>query len=260
MSRNFRSGEFVSHGSAAGLDNLMQTSGGVTLWGVVLRGANTAGSPGFIMSKDAAFPEGWNWSIDGSASPGEGALLVRVERATVNCNVISVAGVVALYVPTFVAFTFNAAASPAGKSYSGTEAAAVAETSYNTQTDGSGTPVADATANFYVGNLQRATTNYLRTSIQMGGVITGSTLSAAQLDTIWQAAIASDDPSSAILALFTHELMFDYRAGSLADRTGNGHTGTATGAQAGFDFPDPANIATGGGLLVHPGMAGGMRG
>lgn len=236
MSRNYRSGEFVSHGSAAGLDNLAAVSGGFTAWLVLYRAAN--GNNQHFLTKDAAGPQGWNGRI--TTINGEGTLTVTIQLATTDAVIESSTGIIALNTPYFVAFTYDSAASPSIKGFLGAVGGAVAEITYGTQTSGSGAPVDDAAANLYVGNLERANTNPWLGSIQMGGIVSGDTLSAAELDSIWQLAqdAVTDDPDlSDIETLFAHALLFNYQAGDLTDRSANSNDGSATGTQSGPDFP-----------------------
>lgn len=257
MSRNFRTGEFVSHGSAASLDDLVSVTGGMTAWAWVFRGVDAANQ--HVISKDSGAGTGWLMVVNNN--PSNGIIQSRAWRATVSTSVISSTIASALHTPAFVACTLNAAATPVGKLFWGDQSTAVAEVSYNTQTDGSGAFTSDASSNLYVGNLERATTTCFQGSVQMGGVIGGSTLSAANLETIRGLtlnAINTDDDLSDVQAAFAHVLLFNYQAGSVADRSGTGNNGSVTGAQSGPNFPFATS--SGGGLLTHPGMGGGMRG
>lgn len=251
MSRNFQSGQFVNHGTAAGLDDLAAAS--FTVWAWVFRGDN--GSNQEVVTKDGnngGTACGWNLVLDNSLAEGQIRFVVfRV--TTVTDFTSNASNVVALYTPTFVAATFNDAASPKVTLIRGTASAAAAEVSgYSVSDAGTGALISDAPASLYVGNIQRADTNPFGGQVQMGGIIRGSVLTAAQLETIRAAtrtAVDTDVTLSNARALFTHELVWHYKDGNVSDRTANAHNGTVTGARSAPDFP----ITAGGSSLVGPG-------
>lgn len=253
MSYNFRTGQFVNHGSAASLDNLAQASGGFTTWSWVYRAAN--GNNQHIISKDVTLN---GWLLAQVNSPANGCLRGIVWRTGASdADAISSGSVIALDTPTFAAMTFDTAASPTIKLFTGTVSVAVAEVSYNTQASGAGTPDSDSAADLYVGNLNRSTTLFWQGSVQMGGIISGSTLSAAQLETIRGLtvnAIVSDTDLSDVQAAFAHVLLFNYQAANVTDRSGTGNNGTVTGAQSGPDFP--FSTSSGGGGSVFGALGG----
>jgi hypothetical protein len=108
------------------------------------------------------------WAVQGSTSGSRimrlsgtlGEVQVQLTRATTNTNFITNTAPVALNVWTFMAFTFNSAAS-AGQIvnvYKGTLGATPAECTYGTATDGSGALVAftGATTSARIGNSNAA--------------------------------------------------------------------------------------------------------
>lgn len=231
MARYFISTQFVSHGSAAGLDDI-PVSGRLAAWAWVFRLAD--GTNQSMITKRNS--QGWAMSVVDVAAVAGGFRFV-IERATTDTNYISAAGLVPLRTWKFLGAFFDDAASQKIRLYHGDLSTAVAEvSSYSTSDVGSGAVKADATSNLYVGNIEVATTLMFSGLIQRGGILKPTAEpDTAYFQAIYAATIptATTNPSVAdVLAAKTHELMFDYQDGDVTDRTGNGHNGTVTGATA----------------------------
>ncbi len=166
--------DFDSAGSTRGMDCGAGASisdwvnfGAMTGWAWVLRTSNGANQ--HVITKDASAPNrGWLFLV--TDSPAEGCLQLVIVRSVTNNNTLSnSSNVVALNVPTFIAYSFRDAATPEAKLFIGTVDTPVREvTGYTTQTDGVGT-CSDAAALLYIGNLQRANTNPFRGQIAYAG-------------------------------------------------------------------------------------------
>jgi hypothetical protein len=148
----------VDHGSGASIDDLAPA--GLTACGWVYRTSD--GDNQHIFTKDGPIsPSGWaviNVLVGGS----QGGLRFHALRATTNNVTISAAGVIPLNAWTFVAATYDDTLTPECDLYTGSLTALATEVSYSSTTDGSGTHTSDASANLYIGNIQRANTNPFR--------------------------------------------------------------------------------------------------
>jgi hypothetical protein len=216
----------VDCGSAASLDDIPSAAFTVYAW--VYRTANGANQ--HIFSKDNSFPSGWSLTANNvSGTDGELRFVVfrNTSTATDWADAISVSGTIPLNTWTFVAGRYDPATTPQMKLYAGGLTTPVAEVaSYFRQQDGTGSFLSDAAANLYVGNLQRSTTLPFLGRIQRGGLIPGALalgdLQILQYGTLVQA------------AAFAPKLLFDFQAtGTQLDFSGNGNTGTITGATTG---------------------------
>lgn len=226
------SGDRVDHGSAASLDNLTQTA--LTVWAWVYRTGE--GADQSVLSKMGAGAVGWLWRLHGGSPSGSMSLLV--DRATTDTIYTTSVAVVAANTWTFVAVTYDPAAAPAVRMYSGTLAGAVSEiTSFVSPTgnvNGSGTPSADAAFNLYVGNVQ-LTNLAFEGRIERGGVV-NRVLTSSDLEAIRLAVIKDCNVADT-------KLLVSYRNGDVTDYSGNGNTGTITGATV-SDGPWTSNLAT----------------
>jgi hypothetical protein len=216
----------VDCGTAASLDDL--PSAAFTAYAWVYRTADGANQ--HIFSKDNSFPSGWSLTANNvSGSEGELRFVVfrNTSTATDWADAISVSGTIPLNTWTFVAGRYDPATTPQMKLYAGGLTTPVAEVaSYFRQQDGTGSFLSDAAANLYVGNLQRSTTLPFKGNIQRGGLIPGALalgdIQILQYGTLVQA------------AAFSPKLLFDFQAtGTQPDFSGNGNTGTITGATTG---------------------------
>src|SRR6478609_8747189 len=125
------SGTYIDHGSAASLDNLVQSGGVLTVWAWVYRIVN--GNNQHIITKDNTGATGWDFVVVNGG--GEGQLRFIAFRSTTNQDFISASGVVPLEAWTFVAATIDAGASnPQVHLYAGSPGVDATEVSYTTQT------------------------------------------------------------------------------------------------------------------------------
>jgi hypothetical protein len=215
----------VDCGSAASLDDLPSAAFTVYAW--VYRTADGANQS--IITKDSVFPGGWDFVVDnGFGTDGELRLIVFRNSSTGTdwADAVSVSGTVALNTWTFVAGRYDPATTPRMKLYSGSLTTPVAEvSSYLRQQDGTGAYLSDAAANLQIGNVHRGAFPFLG-RIQRGGVVPSALalgdIQILQYGTLVQA------------AAFAPKLLFDFQAtGTQPDFSGNGNTGTITGATLG---------------------------
>ena len=144
----------VSHGTGSTLENLARGANGMTVAAWVYRDAN--GGNQTVAAKDGTGGTGWNFLVDDA--PDEGAIRFIVFRSSIT-DYVSAAAAVPLNTWVYVAVTFDDALATEVGIYTGSLSAIATEVSYNTTTNGSGTPTSDAGVNLYVGNLERAPTN-----------------------------------------------------------------------------------------------------
>jgi hypothetical protein len=214
------SGSFVDHGSAATVDDVL-AAGVATLWAWVYRTANGANQR--IIAKTSLTTNGWNFLCDNGA--GEGALRLRVVRATTATDFVSNAGAIALTTWTFVCATFDDSATPKVKLYTGLLGTIPTETTYTTSTAGTGTVAVDAAASLYVGNAPINTTLPFKGRIARGGLIARTLTLAPQIQELWSASRWRGTPLRANVA--DTRLLFDYPSTtSITDLSGNGNNGT----------------------------------
>lgn len=218
------SGRFVSHGSAASLDDI-PFGGAMTVWAWVYRASN--GGNQTILSKFSTYPAGWTFTGDNATVEGEMRFVLfgNDVGATDWTDVISGTGVIALNAWTFVAGTFDDATSPEAKLFAGSLTSAVAEVpSYFRQQDGTNSPTSDAAANLYVGNTQISTANVFLGSIARAGVVNRA-LTLGELRQIQYASISQCNVSGTRLLV-----SLGGSGVTQADLSGNGNNGTVTSA------------------------------
>jgi hypothetical protein len=225
----------VDHGTDTSLDDLFIANTQITMWLWVYRTVN--GGNQSMMTKDGAFPSGWEFVVDNGAA--EGQLRFIVFRGSGSGNWTDIQSNSTTAVPlntwTFVAFTFDTSLATYGRLYKGNESTAVSEVGYALQQNGATPPDADATHSLYVGNLQRATTLSFKGRIARGGIITRA-LTLAQLEAIRD---DLDGPISGANVANTI-FLFDYDV-DLTDQSANSNDGTSTNTSP------AANFDTGGG-------------
>lgn len=208
----------VNHGSGVTLDDL-PGAGTMTAWAWVYRTSNGANQ--VICRKGS----GWLFQIDNG--PGEGAIRLIVFR-TVATDFISTSAAVPLNTWTFVAATYEDAASPKVKLYSGTQTVAAALLGTTTATAGSGTYTADAAANLYVSDPTTAIIGQIRRGGVSSAALTLAQIRYLQFSTLAEAA-----------AMTGTKLCWEYVSSTnyATDQSGNGNTGTLTGATTGSSDP-----------------------
>jgi hypothetical protein len=214
----------VDHGSGSTLDDLA-SGGALTTFAWVYRTGDGANQE--IITKDNSYPNGFDFIVDNGGGEGElRFVLFRGTTSTDWTDVISAPGAVPLNTWTFVAGTYDSTlgAGVKAKLYVGSLVTPAAELSYSLRQDGSGAASSDAGANLYVGNVQRTNAHSFKGRIQRGGVaaagLTREQLQVAQYGTLAQQARLPDV-----------RLLFDYHdTGTQPDHSGNGNTGSVTGA------------------------------
>lgn len=222
------SGDKIDHGSGATLDDL--PNGAFTIWAWIMRTEDNGS--GRIFSKTDAYPNGWLMVHESQI--GNGAVQFIVFRSadfSLATNYQTVAGVIPLNQLCFIALTYDNAATPKVHIYSGGEFTSVTEASYALQTNGSGSPTGDGSANLLVGNDQSDLSKVFHGRMYETGII-GRALSQAQLEAIRKSSLTNANVADTkLLARYTS-------TGSQTDYSGNGNTGTSTGATvaAGVDF------------------------
>lgn len=198
-----------------------------------------------------------------------GNLRVEVVRATTNTDYITNdTPLGTLNTWKCVAITFDSAAS-AGQIvniYSGTRSVVLAESTYGTATDGSGTPSSEAAGSFYIGNRAGLASSFQgRIAVCM---IWNRALTLAELI---EQQFRPHKTSGCVM--FTR---VGYNGtGTQPDWSGNGNAGTVTGAtltpddvplgpMGGFGIGEEAWVPyvppSGGGYLIGGAMLGGYRG
>ncbi len=183
----------------------------------------------YIMAKDNAHPMGWGFLLDQFVIGNQGQLRFLVFRATSTDFVSDIGNLVALNTWSFVAFTYDDAATPRVKLYLGTLTSPPVETGYAKSDAGSGALTSDAPAALRVGGLEISAGAVLKGRIQRGGIIT-RVLTLAQVQELWQASHRLGSPAPECNVANT-QLLFDYQTtGTLTDLSGNGNNGTLTNA------------------------------
>ncbi len=221
----FASGQYVDCGSGASLDDLAATGGALTAWAWVYRTAD--GDNQSVITKDNAYPSGWGIVIT-NGSGGEGSIqgFVGWDGGQTVSAISDSSNVVALNTWTFIAMVYDNAASPKCTVYRGTMGLLVAEvTGYYQNPAPTGSVVSDASANLYVGNLQRSTLYPLLGRIGPCGVFNRA-LTVGELQQI-QFSKRMNRAGGVLVG----------RAGengtsTQPDWSGNGNTGTVTSATA----------------------------
>jgi len=216
----------VDYGSPAILDDLHAST--FSGWAWVYRTAN--GTNKHVMTKDNSGPNGWGFVVLNTAA--EGTISLVVQRNTTGTQYTSDASnTIPLNTWCLIGFSYDPAGSPQVRLYIGTLTTAIAEVSgYSLTTAGSGTAKTDATANLYVGNLQRANTNSFTGRIARAGLST-SLLTAADFQRIQYADAFTLPPgtvwASEIWGIGTSNF----------DLTGTGNNGTVTGTTIADGLP-----------------------
>lgn len=220
-SLTFASGQYVDCGSAASLDNLCYTGGAMTVWAEIYRTGD--GSNQHLFVKDNVFPSGWIFMIDNLSA--EGNLRLLVPHTTTMMDYISnSSNVVALNTWTFVAATFDAGVTPQGRVYMGSATSPLAEVSgYTNAIDGVGTMYDDAAHNVYIGNVQRATAYPFFGRIGPCGVLNRA-LTVGELQQL-QFSKRRNRAGCVLLPRLGGN-----GTSTQPDFSGNGNTGTVTGA------------------------------
>ena len=208
----------VDCGSGSSLDDL--TTAGFTVWAWVYRTGTGANQE--MVTKDGSFPSGWDFAVTNDTAEGELQLFVGY-NATQASYVTNSSNVIAANTWTFVAGTFDPAANPQIRLYLGTLSSLAAESSgYSTATNGVGTIGSDASANLYIGNLQRATTLAFKGRMGPVGVVNRA-LSAGELQSLQY----NPRMLAGTVGLW---MLGDNGTGTQPDYSGNGNSGTVTGA------------------------------
>lgn len=222
MSLDFNgAGRYVQYGSAASLDDIPANP--CTFWAWIYRTSNGANQ--HLITKDQTFPEGFVFMVENGA--GEGALRLFVVRNgdfDDKADYVSAAGLVVLNTWTFVAATWdiNGGAGQLIQLYLGSLTAKATETSYATETDGTGVYTSDAGADLRVGNLHRADIPFLG-RVDRGGIIRRA-LIEPEIQQLQSASIREANVQGT-------ELLFKFRGSDLQyDYSGRGHVGTSTGS------------------------------
>ena len=219
----------VNHGSAAAMDNLTT----LTIWAWVYRTTN--GGAQIIASKSNVST---GWVFLAEVQSGEGCIRFLIRRATTDSDFISNTLQIPLNTWTFVAATWDDAATPKVKLYKGSLSSVVAEvSSYQVSTAGSGTPVADASQSFCVGNADGGTLPFLG-RIQRGALVS-SILTLKQLREVQIATSLAACNVTNTQTLWEYNSTSDYAT----DQSGNGNTGTLTGATTATVTPFPILLA-----------------
>jgi hypothetical protein len=131
--------------------------------------------------------------------------------------------------------TFDSAASPVTRMYKGTLSSAVAElTGFSTTLPGTGAVESDAAAALWVGNWEALNLAF-EGRIERVGLV-NRVLDATELETIRPYALKTCNVSGTVL-------LASYRNGDVTDYSGNGNTGTITGA-TNSDGPWTSAMAT----------------
>lgn len=232
-------GDKVSHGSGASLDNLPAT-GAFSGWAWIYKTA--IGGQQCIITKDNNFPSGWMFLIDGNVATG--LLRFIIFRGNDFSNATNFQGQTLDVLNdewTFVGFRYDGAATPRVKLYRGKLDVAAAELpSYNTSLDGTGAASDDAAAALYVGNDQRNELLFFKGRVARGGVVPVA-LTLTEFENIRRAGLKQLADGD----IADHALIFDYKAtGTQTDYSGNGNTGTSSGVTASGMRPDFFQITT----------------
>ena len=129
----------------------------------------------------------------------------------------------------FVAGTYDTTDGP--RLFSGNLSTAVSEESYTTRTVGTGSPVGDGSSDFWIGNRSSGTTNRA-----FGGRIAVVGAIEALL-TVGQLKAIQYRPAACLLHSQTVGFWVLHGTGTQPDYSGNGNSGTVTGATAGAHVP-----------------------
>ena len=208
----------VDCGSAASLDNFTVATWLAWLYPTTL----TSGRR--LFEKDATPIKVWLLSGTG------GNLRLQVAQSTSPANYISNVASIATNTWCFVAATYDQAATPRIHLYSGRLGTAVAEDTYGTTTDGSGTATADGAGNLVIGNKSAASFNGAFEGRIAAFAYVNAVLTLGQIQS-WQ----YHPRSLASTPLF---MRLGYAGtGVQPDWSGNGNAGTVTGATVGDDVP-----------------------
>lgn len=154
-----------------------------------------------------------------------------VDRATTDTSFITSGGIWVVNTWYLLAATFDSAASPVAHIYRGTLTAGATEPSYGTSTDGSGAVQSDAAENLRLGN-SAANTVAFQGRIGYAAYIAGALTLAQIID--WQF-------RPRVIAGTRGFWIPGYNGtANVPDLSGNGNTGTITGATVADHVPLPA--------------------
>jgi hypothetical protein len=229
----------INHGSGATLDRLAYNGGAsdqsFAVWAWVKRTANGANQ--YICSKNGT-SNGWLFVVD--SSPGEGSLrFIQFTGTATNHDYTSVAGVVPAGTWKLVAVAVQTVVSgQTVKIFVGDTSTSMAEVSYNTQTNGTGSVNDDSAIDLMVGNRSTATFNLgFKGLIARMGVIDGGT-TAIPMSTFETIRGYNESQASSCNVTGT-VLLADYgtAGSSQTDLSGNSNTGTVTDAVYSSDSP-----------------------
>lgn len=222
----------ISHGSAPGIDDLPNTSGGMLGW--LWLNYKTSSATAVLMSKINVGTNGWSLFLNTTQ------VRLLLDLAT-DLDFSSTAGAVTVGVDTFIAFTVDIALSGNARChlYVGTRGAAPAEVTYSTQTAGSGAYVTDAAQPLVVGNVNGAAVPAM-SHIQSAGVMAPIPANApAVILDIWRQSSATNAARSGakVVAEYTDNT-------TLTDLTGNGNSGTLLGSAPNGTAISPPSVSS----------------
>ena len=224
--------ERVDHGSGASIDDL-PAGGACTI--LVWLNRNAAGGNQHVLTMDGtvfATRAGVVFLTDNSGgSEGQARALVRRVGGT-DTDYVTSTVVAPLDAWAFLAMVFDdgGGAGEIINVYYGSLAALAVEASYGTATDGSGTITADAANAKWVGNLERASGNEFKGRIARLGYYNAA-LTLGQVQRLQFAPVSWWNLSSC-------KLLADYYSTAYVhDLTGNGNTGTVSGATTADHVP-----------------------
>lgn len=219
----------VNHGSASNLDNL--SAGAMTVLSRVYRTAT--GNNQFVASKIGSWPAGWHLQLDDGAAVGD--IACQVARATENAFRITSGAGNRLSLDTWydIGFTWDSADSPTLRIYLVASGGLPVESSAygGTSVNGAGAASSDASANLWVGNIEAFPTNPFKGRIELTGVFP-SKLTPAQM----QQWFANPGPSFGCVLAAVEGYA---GTGTQPDLSGNGNSGTVTGATVADNAPLP---------------------
>lgn len=219
----------VDHGSGTSIDDI--PTGAFTWAGWVNRAAN--GSNQFLLSKGSSF-----LVLVDNNSGGEGNLRVVLLRGSNNVDYASAAGAAPLNTDAFVAVTYDPAATPQVRFYAGTAKVLASLLSNAVENAGSGTYSSDAASSLLIGNHGSLTLPFLGT-IDRGVFIAGTALGAQEIQVLQMMTATQLGAVSGAKLAFLYTSTSSYST----DYSGNGNTGTLTGATNGTAAAVPTLIA-----------------
>lgn len=213
-------GDRVDCGSGSSIDDLRSGANGFTILTIIRRTTNGANQ--HIVTKDQSTADGrFSLLIDNAPSEGCARFIVGRPGAT-NTDYITSTVVSSLNTWTFIGAGFKDAAAPDVSIYYSSMGGAVAEAAYNTANNGSGALGTDAAANLYIGNLQRATSYPFLGDIGVVAIVNRRMTLAECED--WK-----NNPRM-IAGCVLFQRLGENGTGTQPDYSGNGNSGTITGA------------------------------